>query len=662
MLSEEENDELLAVTATNSGSTSKVPNLTDQLKELSQLQEAKTNTLLKKVWEFIKIQLLGHTNTFEQFVNEIEPNDCSLVSKYGEVTDIDLRDETSISIDELTLSTIHIPHPLTNFMRNEANQISLNLDLLKELHESPILVFIHGLGGQMSQFEPLMGLLSQCLEVVSLDLPGFGNSKVEFSDVKMITSMSEETKLKIASSVSKMQWNDFSTENIVNIICAFINQQIPADKKVVLVGHSMGTHLSIKVAKKLPVHKVEGLILLSPPGLIDDVTRTTPEQPAKTISMLKIFNYIPWFFNCFRVWDRLEGLNSKSVSRQLAKAIDTPATLPCKFNPNSNIYNKLRQLRWNMDINSHIILKYVHGFQKAKYSDLLAAISNFNNNPSDKTTYEKTLLITGSGDQVTPLSVISVVDKFLTSTFNRKVSCSIEINNAGHSLLLAKPEFISGMILNHVELKFPERLHLAPAWVLRVKAEISGDKWGLKNELKWLKLKPLSSNITRKNGKDVSPLLGMKTLREDDLNHSPALLEKKFYDSDSKCEADIPEGKLIGIVDISADIPPYSPKSFKHIQYYKCATVSKVVPDQVAIRRFIQLIDDILSSNTEKAPLIAIHCHYGFNRTGFLICCYLVERLGWSVQEAVEGFKAAKPPGIKHPHFIDALYVRYEAN
>lgn len=160
MLSEEENDELLAVTATNSGSASKIPNLTDQFKELSQLQESKTDTLLKKVWEFIKIQLLGHTNGFEQFVNEIEPNDCSLVSKYGEVTDIDLRGETSISIDEVTLSTIHIPHPLTNFMRNEANQFPLNMDILKELEESPILVFLHGLGGQMSQFEPLMGLLS----------------------------------------------------------------------------------------------------------------------------------------------------------------------------------------------------------------------------------------------------------------------------------------------------------------------------------------------------------------------------------------------------------------------------------------------------------------------------------------------------------------------
>lgn len=91
------------------------------------------------------------------------------------------------------------------------------------------------------------------------------------------------------------------------------------------------------------------------------------------------------------------------------------------------------------------------------------------------------------------------------------------------------------------------------------------------------------------------------------------------------------------------------------------STVSKEVPDQSAIRRFIQLINEILNDNKEvKDPLIAVHCHYGFNRTGFLICCYLIEVLGWSVKEAVDGFKAAKPPGIKHPHFVDALFVRYE--
>jgi len=49
----------------------------------------------------------------------------------------------------------------------------------------------------------------------------------------------------------------------------------------------------------------------------------------------------------------------------------------------------------------------------------------------------------------------------------------------------------------------------------------------------------------------------------------------------------------------------------------------------------------------------------GFNRTGFLIVCYLVERMGYKLQDALEEFAEKRPPGIKHPHFETELYVRY---
>lgn len=49
----------------------------------------------------------------------------------------------------------------------------------------------------------------------------------------------------------------------------------------------------------------------------------------------------------------------------------------------------------------------------------------------------------------------------------------------------------------------------------------------------------------------------------------------------------------------------------------------------------------------------------GFNRTGFFIVCYLVERLGYDVQDAIDEFAKQRPQGIKHAHFIDGLFVRY---
>lgn len=612
----------------------------DVLQAHVEKQAQKTLSFPLKLWQFLKIAIFKQPNEFEQYVRETEPNDCTFVEKFLSVVTVDLSRSHNLSVDEITLHGLHAKHPLVNFAKEEP----LAPEILKEVEESPALVFIHGLGGQMSQFEPVMSLLAQCLEIYALDLPGFGDSRLNFDGARPL--FPKEDQDKISASLRKMSWDDYKTDNIVTILIEYIHQSIPKNKKVILFGHSMGTHLLIKVAKRLEKLKVEGLVLLSPPSLHNDLTGEDKQRKGQSaLTMLKFFTYFPFLMNLFRVWDRLEGLKSKSVLRQLPK--------------DTSIYMKLRQFRWNMDIDTTVLLRYISGFSKATYSDIVAAIENYNNVPSDTRTYEKTILLGGIEDHVTPVKIISDIHQFLLEYFQRKVSQATEVKNAGHSLLLVKPEFISGIILNHLELKFPERLHLSPAWVLKLKADISGDKWGLKNELKWLQTQGISYNITRRNGTDIAPLLGMKTLREGDAEHLPKRIEEIFYGPKSSGEVK-PAGLLVAIVDISADIPPYSPKALTHIQYYKCATVSKVVPDHTAIRRFIQLVDDILGESTAAKPVVAVHCHYGFNRTGFLICCYLVERLGWSVKEAVEGFKEAKPPGIKHRHFIDALYVRYE--
>ena len=42
---------------------------------------------------------------------------------------------------------------------------------------------------------------------------------------------------------------------------------------------------------------------------------------------------------------------------------------------------------------------------------------------------------------------------------------------------------------------------------------------------------------------------------------------------------------------------------------------------------------------------IGIHCSYGFNRTGFVVCSYLVEELGYTIDEALQAFSDSRPPG-----------------
>lgn len=599
------------------------------LLSLAQDQKNATSWLPWKVWSFLS-STLGY-NRLEHHILATERTDCAFVAKYSQVVTLDLAASPQISVDALSLHSVHVRHPLVNF----AKESPLPPHVVKEVDESPAIVFVHGMGGQMSQFEPLMSLLSQCLELYALDLPGFGDLRWDFPEGHRLDPKDQDA---ISSSVRAMQWSDFRTEAIVAVLVRFIRQCIPAGKKVLLVGHSMGTHLAIKTVNMLDTHKVEGLVLLCPPPLQGD----DAPQWKSPLSFVKLLRHHPLVVNQFRVWDRLQGLDSPSVLRQL------PASC--------SVYTKVRQLRWNMDVDTRVVLRYADGFERATYGELVEAVARYNDNPADTKVYEKTLLIGGMEDRVTPVLVVDDIHAHLTAHHHKTISHVTKVKNAGHSLLLAKPEYISGMILNQLELKFPERLHLLPAWVLKLKASISGDKWGLKNELKWLQTQAVSSNITRGDS-DVAPLLGMKTLREGDPHHLPQVLEAQFY---GPARDPALRGTLLAVVDISADIPPYNPQSFTRVQYYKCATVSKEVPDHNAIRRFIQLIDDILATSSELEPLVAVHCHYGFNRTGFLICCYLVEKCGWSVREAVDGFKAAKPPGIKHPHFVDALYVRYE--
>lgn len=72
---------------------------------------------------------------------------------------------------------------------------------------------------------------------------------------------------------------------------------------------------------------------------------------------------------------------------------------------------------------------------------------------------------------------------------------------------------------------------------------------------------------------------------------------------------------------------------------------------------FIQICTNFVTKNPDQ--IIGVHCTHGFNRTGFLICAYLVENLDWSVDAAVTLFSQGRPPGIYKGDYIQELFHRY---
>ncbi|CAI6337863.1 unnamed protein product [Periconia digitata] len=227
---------------------------------------------------------------------------------------------------------------------------------------------------------------------------------------------------------------------------------------------------------------------------------------------------------------------------------------------------------------------------------------------------------------------------------------------ASHSLVFAptSARIISGLIGTFLSEHIDGRL--SPTWQLQYLT--TEGKWDVKNLAKWQAVRPVSEPIAH-------TFRALKTLREVDPSHSPKIFVKEWA------------GKLRAVVDISHDSPVYDPKGLEDggIPYHKFPTVSKQPPTREEVGRFVELIDFIRSYDPPRRPqdnntqgssgdkgddvLVGVHCHYGFNRTGFFLVSYMIERLGYTVQDAITEFLRARPPGIRHEHFVDELHVRY---
>jgi alpha-beta hydrolase superfamily lysophospholipase/protein-tyrosine phosphatase len=229
---------------------------------------------------------------------------------------------------------------------------------------------------------------------------------------------------------------------------------------------------------------------------------------------------------------------------------------------------------------------------------------------------------------------------------------------ATHALLYSprSVRVLAGLIADFLAKNITGRLSLG--WQLQYLSREG--KWDVKNLNKWKSVVPVSHPI----GPADKPIFrALKTLREADDVHCPKEFVAKW-------------GKIIkDVIDISKDQPVYDSGGLERagIHYHKFPTVSKIPPQHDEVEAFIQLVDKLRATQAERREeeawddegqscVIGVHCHYGFNRTGYFLVCYLVERCGYGVKDAIETFAKARPNGIRHSHFLDRLYVRYSVD
>eukprot|EP01026_Neomeris_dumetosa_P081092 TRINITY_DN9061_c0_g1_i5.p2 TRINITY_DN9061_c0_g1~~TRINITY_DN9061_c0_g1_i5.p2 ORF type:complete len:396 (-),score=29.91 TRINITY_DN9061_c0_g1_i5:1085-2212(-) len=117
-------------------------------------------------------------------------------------------------------------------------------------------------------------------------------------------------------------------------------------------------------------------------------------------------------------------------------------------------------------------------------------------------------------------------------------------------------------------------------------------------------------------------------------------------------------GRDVGLIlDVSDHMCLYSQDIPNEIEYQQVRMPSKQIPSRESLRIVFMIAQDFWERQPDK--YIAIHCAYGFNRTGFTLCSYLIEVFDMTIEESLRCFEVARSPGIKHEDFIEELSKRY---
>uniref|UniRef100_A0A8C7A5B8 RNA/RNP complex-1-interacting phosphatase n=1 Tax=Neovison vison TaxID=452646 RepID=A0A8C7A5B8_NEOVI len=85
-------------------------------------------------------------------------------------------------------------------------------------------------------------------------------------------------------------------------------------------------------------------------------------------------------------------------------------------------------------------------------------------------------------------------------------------------------------------------------------------------------------------------------------------------------------------------------------RYYK-----PEVPDDNTIFKFKCAVNEFLKENRDNDKLIGVHCTHGLNRTGYLICRYLIDVQGMRPDDAIELFNRCRGHCLERQNYIEDL-------
>lgn len=121
------------------------------------------------------------------------------------------------------------------------------------------------------------------------------------------------------------------------------------------------------------------------------------------------------------------------------------------------------------------------------------------------------------------------------------------------------------------------------------------------------------------------------------------------------------KGHVLGLViDITYTDRYYYQTEFteKKVEHEKIYCGGHDVPSDAVVYRFFDVVEKFLIKNKNEEMVVGVHCTHGVNRTGYIVCRYMIERLGIDPSKAMEDFNKARGHSIERKPYIDDLLER----
>ncbi|CAK1555397.1 unnamed protein product [Leptosia nina] len=110
--------------------------------------------------------------------------------------------------------------------------------------------------------------------------------------------------------------------------------------------------------------------------------------------------------------------------------------------------------------------------------------------------------------------------------------------------------------------------------------------------------------------------------------------------------------KLKAVVDLTNTSRYYDPKELKSagVLHKKILLPGRIIPPERKVMEFMNTVDELLEN--DDGSLIGVHCTHGLNRTGYMVCRYLRDRLLVPPTVAIERFEKARGYKIERENYI----------